>query len=177
MYPLADIKENVFEQIYNENVSKIYLFIYKMCGDSDLAEELTQETFLRSFAAFPSYRGESKVYTWLAAIAKNTYFTYLKKNKLYMDAIPLEEAVVHFFSNENNLQDGDFLKEDIYNAMRELVYELPDKYKETVLLRIYAEMSFKEVAETMGISENSAKVLYFRAKNKLKERLKDEFEL
>ncbi len=148
-----------------------------MCSDEDLAEELTQETFFRAFSSIGKYKGDSSVYTWLAAIAKYTYFSYMRKNRLMMDSIPLDEAVNHFCAGKYNLPDGEIDREEIYGAMRRLVTELPDKYKEVVLLRIYAEMSFKDVALTLGISESSAKVLYFRAKTKLKESLNHELEL
>lgn len=177
VYAFTEQKEQIFEDIYAANHGRIYLFLFKMSGDKDLSEELTQETFLRAFQSFDKYRGESSVYTWLVSIAKHTYFSYMKKKKLMMDSIPLDEAVNHFCANKYNLQNSDLLREDIYEAMHKLVYELPDNYKEVVLLRIYAEMSFQDVAITLGISEGSAKVLYFRAKNKLKERLKNELEL
>ena len=171
------LTERVFEDIYSENHGRIYLFLYKMCSDRDLAEELTQETFFRAFSSFEKYRGDSSVYTWLASIAKYTYFAYMRKNKLMMDSIPLDEVVNHFCANEYNLSGVEAGREEILEAMRRLVYELPDKYKEVVLLRIYAEMSFKDVALTLGISESSAKVLYFRAKTKLRESLNHELEL
>lgn len=132
---------------------------------------------MRAFESFGKYRGESSVYTWLAAIAKYTYFSYMRKNKLVIDSIPLDEAVNHFCAGNYNMSGGEIQKEEIFEAMRKLVTELPDKYKEVVLLRIYAEMSFKDVALTLNISESSAKVLYFRAKTKLKESLQNELEL
>lgn len=173
----TQLTDKVFEEIYSANQPRIHLFIYKMCGDRDLAEELTQETFCRAFTSFSKYKGESSVYTWLVSIAKHAYFSYMRKNKLMMDSIPLDEAVNHFCASKYNVRDGELIREEIFLAMRQLVTELPDKYKEVVLLRIYAEMSFKDVAITLGISESSAKVLYFRAKNKLKESLDNEFKL
>ena len=76
----------------------------------------------------------------------------------------------------NSAEDA-VLRKEITEKVREVLLELPQKNLEVVALRIYAEMSFKQVAEAMGISEGSAKVLYFRAKNMLKERLQNEFKL
>lgn len=171
------ITNKVFEDIYAANQGRIYLFLYKMCSDKYLSEELTQETFFRAFQSFGKYKGDSSVYTWLISIAKYTYFSYMRKKKLMMDSIPLDEAVNRFCSNNYNVQDGELYRQEVFEAMRKLVSDLPDNYKEVVLLRIYAEMSFRDVAIALGISESSAKVLYYRAKNKLKESLDNELKL
>ncbi|MCH5273017.1 MAG: sigma-70 family RNA polymerase sigma factor [Lachnospiraceae bacterium] len=167
-----------FETIYQRYQAKIYGFLFKLCADAQLAEELTQETFYRAFVAFGKYKGNSSMFTWLAAIAKYTYFGYLKKEKQSRDAIALEDVVDFYMtqSYQDSAEDK-LLRREITEKVREVLKELPQKSLEVVALRIYAEMSFKQVAETMEISESSAKVLYFRAKNMLKERLQDEFKL
>ena len=70
-----------FEEIYVQYQGKIYSFLHKLSGDVQLAEELTQETFYRAFVSFGKYKGNSSMFTWLAAIAKYTYFGYLKKER------------------------------------------------------------------------------------------------
>lgn len=169
---------NDFEEIYVQYQTKIYSFLYKLCGDAQLAEELTQETFYRAFVSFAKYKGNSSMFTWLAAIAKYTYFGYLKKERQSRDAIRLEDVVDFYIAQEyQDSAEDQMLRKEITEKVREVLKELPQKNLEVVALRIYAEMSFKQVAETMGVSESSAKVLYFRAKNMLKERLQNEFKL
>ena len=167
-----------FEEIYVQYQGKIYSFLHKLSGDVQLAEELTQETFYRAFVSFGKYKGNSSMFTWLAAIAKYTYFGYLKKERQSREAIQLDDVVDFYISQEyrNSAEDA-VLRKEITEKVREVLLELPQKNLEVVALRIYAEMSFKQVAEAMGISEGSAKVLYFRAKNMLKERLQNEFKL
>lgn len=167
-----------FEEIYVRYQPKIYNFLYKLSGDVQIAEELTQETFYRGFVSFGKYKGNSSLFTWLAAIAKYTYFGYLKKERQSRDAIQLDDVVDFYISQEHgNSAEDIVLRKEITEQVREVLRELPQKNLEVVALRIYAEMSFKQVAETMGISESSAKVLYFRAKNMLKGRLEHEFKL
>jgi len=72
---------------------------------------------------------------------------------------------------EETMEDG-VMRRMVTEKVRELLWELPDKYRDVVMLRVYAELSFAQIGSTMGITENSAKVIYFRAKNMLKERLK-----
>lgn len=167
-----------FEEIYVQYQSKIYSFLYKLCGDVQLSEELTQETFYQAFVSFDKYKGNSSMFTWLAAIAKYTYFGYLKKEWQTRDAIQLEDVVDFYMASEyRNSAEDKLLRREVAEKVREVLKELPQRNLEVVALRIYAEMSFKQVAESMGISESSAKVLYFRTKNMLKERLQDEFKL
>lgn len=167
-----------FEEIYVQYQSKIYGFLYKLCGDVQLSEELTQETFYQAFVSFDKYKGNSSMFTWLAAIAKYTYFGYLKKERQTRDAIRLEDVVDFYIASEyRNSAEDKLLRREVTEKVREVLKELPQRNLEVVALRIYAEMSFKQVAESMGISESSAKVLYFRTKNMLKERLQDEFKL
>jgi len=169
---------NDFEEIYVQYQTKIYSFLYKLCGDAQLAEELTQETFYRAFVSFGKYKGNSSMFTWLAAIAKYTYFGHLKKERQSREVIQLEDVVDFYMAQEyQDSAENQVLRKQITMKVREVLKELPQKSLEVVALRIYAEMSFKQVAETMGVSESSAKVLYFRAKNMLKERLQNEFKL
>lgn len=167
-----------FEEIYVRYQAKIYSFIYRLSGDAQLSEELTQETFYRAFVSFGKYKGNSSMFTWLAAIAKYTYFSYLKKEKQSREVIQLDDVVTFFMTQEgHNTTEGQMIRREVTEKVREVLMELPQKNLEVVALRIYAEMSFKQVAQTMGISESSAKVLYFRAKNMLKEKLEHEYKL
>ena len=169
---------NDFEEIYVRYQTKIYSFLYRLCGDAQLAEELTQETFYRAFVSFQKYKGKSSMFTWLAALAKYTYFGYLKKEKQTREVIQLEDVVSLLVEQAGDESaESLVLRKEIAQKVREVLLELPQKNLEVVALRIYGEMSFKQVAETMGISESSAKVLYFRAKNMLKERLEHEYKL
>ncbi|MBQ8799990.1 MAG: RNA polymerase sigma factor [Lachnospiraceae bacterium] len=167
-----------FEKIYVQNQPKVYSFLYRLCGDVHLTEELTQETFYRAFVSFEKYKGNSSIFTWLAAIAKYTYFGHLKKEKQSRESIQLDDVVTFFMEQEGqDSAENRMLRNEVTEKVREVLLELPQKNLEVVALRIYAEMSFKQVAEAMGISESSAKVLYFRAKNMLKERLQNEYKL
>ena len=160
----------VFEQIYIEYSERIYHFLYKLCRNESEAEELTQETFFRAFRSFDKFRGDSSIFTWLAAIAKNTYYHYNKKHHQTLDSIDLE-SVVDAYCAQEDLVEEVVMRNEVLGRVRELLHELPNKYRDVVMLRIYADMSFKQVAETLHITENSAKVIYYRAKNMLKERI------
>ena len=102
----------------------------------------------------------------------------MKKERQSRDSIRLDDVVDFYIAQEHgNSAEDIVLRKEVTEKVREVLQELPQKNLEVVALRIYAGMSFKQVAETMGISESSAKVLYFRAKNMLKGRLEHELRM
>ncbi len=163
-----------FEGIYEEYFPRVYAFLYRMCGSEDLAEELTQETFFQAFRTFHKFRGDCELFTWLAAIAKHTFCAYIRKNRKqsdYMNTDALVDSVMGLGEGDPEaiIQRGEMGK-----AVRRAIDAIPDKYRDVVLLRIYAELSFAEIGESLKISEGSAKVLFFRAKKLILEELKNE---
>ena len=133
-----------------------------LTGDPSLSEELTQETFFRAVKYANRFDGKVKVTTWLCTIAKNAYFTYLKKEKRNSGQsiedmeIPVKEDVL----DRENCRE-------IYKA----VHRLEEPYREIVLLRINTDMTFADIGEIFGKSENWARVTFYRGKEKLKKLL------
>ena len=165
-----------FERIYRAYYHRVYSFLYKMCHDYDTAEDLTQETFYQAYKSIGKYRGECDMFTWLAAIAKNVWFSHLRKKRLSADSMSVD-SVIELWGGERVSPEDSFIKEETAAAVREWIAAMPKKYRDVVVLRIYAGLPFRQVAKAMNITENSAKVLYFRAKNILKERIERENEM
>ena len=162
-----------FETIYEQYFPRVYSFIYRMCRDEDLSEELTQETFFQAFRSFPKYRGESELFTWLASIAKYTFFSYMRKNRRSGEDVDIELLADTLLDPENDPEEKMQRKETV-GAIRRAISRIPEKYRDVVVLRLYAELPFSEVADALSISENSAKVIFHRAKKLLSEELKNE---
>lgn len=165
-----------FEMLYGEYYDRVYAFLYRLCADRSLTEDLVQETFLQAYVSFHRFRGECEVFTWLASIAKHVYFKYLKRNRLHLDSANLD-VVVNTYCMEAGDPEEIFHREYIKKMVRNMVREIPKKYRDVVLLRMYAELPFSQIALALKISENSAKVIFFRAKKKMMEVLRNEFEL
>lgn len=159
-----------FEEIYRTYYSALYGFLLRLPGsDPLLAEELTQETFYQAFVSFHRYNGKCKFFTWLCQIAKNSYFKYLQKHKeVPVDFSKLKEELVHD-SNADTEQicETKIIKEELRSA----VEGLRKKQKDVLILRIYFELSFKEISKTLGITEGAAKVIYHRGKAALQKKL------
>ncbi len=164
-----------FETLYREQYAHIRHFLHNLCTDDDIAEELTNETFYQAFLSFRKFRGDSKVFTWLASIAKHTYYKYLRKNK--KQTISLDQMSDGFVVAAADLPETYTLNGEIQAAVKQNIAKMPQKYRDVIVLRTYTQMPFSEIAKTLRISENSAKVLYFRAKKMLSEDLKNEFDL
>ena len=159
-----------FEAIYQEYYQRVYAFLFKMCQDRDLSEELTQESFYQALKSFHRYDGSCSLFTWLAAIAKNTYFKHLRKSAARpVDLIDPEESAVTGGEEEDPAELLE--KRTELEALRRIIDRLPDKYRDVVTLRIYGDLPFAEIARILKLSENSAKVLFYRAKNQIREEL------
>ena len=166
-----------FEALYRDYFPRIYAFLYKLTESRDLAEELTQETFYQAFIAFYRFRGDSDVFTWLASIAKHTYYRYLRKNKRRIDAVD-PEALIESYSELATEHPADTVERHLLaERVRCAMAALPKKYRDVTILRVYADMSYAQIGDALGISENSARVIYFRAKKMMMEAIQDEYEL
>ena len=136
---------------------------------ADVAEELAQETFCQAVSSIHRYDGSCKITTWLCAIAKNEYLKYLRKQKK-IDGF--DNAEIADISNlEEKLSDKD-------TALRihKYLHILDEPYREVFILKVFAELSYKEIAEIFGKKETWVRVTYYRAKVRLLERLGDDNE-
>lgn len=161
-----------FEQIYIDHYRRIYAFLLKLCRDPQTAEDLTQETFYQAYKSILRYNGQCKMFTWLAAIAKNMFFKYLRETKAQTLTIDL---YITDLTAPLSDEPGYRLMRDIdISRVRKAIAGIPKKYSEVLILRIYGELPYEEIAKKLGISVNSAKVIFLRAKNYIKEGLLDD---
>lgn len=169
----------LFEEVYRKYFSKVYGFLYKLTSNRELAEELTQETFYQAFLSFHRFEGKSEISTWLLAIAKHVYYKYLKKKKRTPEVTPIEAVSGDEGHPADHTTDPAHIVQQSASAeeIRRKIDRIPEKYRDVVLLRIYGDMSFAEVGKALNISENSAKVIFFRAKKMLMEELSNELDL
>lgn len=156
---------NDFKQLYIKYEKQIYKYLFFLTGDKYVAEELTQETFYQALKSIHRFKGESKVSTWLFQIAKFSFYKYAKKNKVVYPV-----ADTSFFENQQIRGDT---PEDIYdkkevatNVLR-AIQKLKQPQQEIIILRLYNELSFKEIGDIFNQSDTWARVNFYRAKNRL----------
>lgn len=150
------------EEIYKEYFEVVNKYLFCLTKNSDIAEELTQETFYRAVKKIDKFKGECKVQVWLCQIAKNLWIDELKRNKRYAD---IETKDVEAKENTENLIILGNEKINLFKKMQ----NLDEKTKEVIYLRLTGDLSFKEIGDILNKSENWARVTFYRGKQKLKE--------
>lgn len=150
------------EELYRENFKIIFHFLLSLCHDEELAMELTQETFLKAYQSIGRYDGSCKISTWLCSVAKNTYYQHLSKNKR---EIPRETAAGEQVT-ELTPERRVLARIELMDVLK-LMQNLPEKIREVMYLRITGALSFKDIGEIMGKSENWARVNYYRGKERI----------
>lgn len=157
-------------ELYEQNAKIVYHFLLSKCHNKLLAEDLTQETFLQAYKSLERYNGECKVSVWLCQIAKHLWYQYLQKNKLDV----LRETPDEQIPASNDTEKQVLARYELKDVLKEM-QALPDKMREVMYIRITGDLSFKDIGEIMGRSENWARVNFYRGKEiLLKGRMKNE---
>ncbi len=151
--------ESVFAQLVQAYKSRVYTTIYLVVKDRYVAEDLMQEVFIKAIDTIRSdrYNEEGKFLPWLLRIAHNLSIDYFRREKRY-PTIELEDGSNVFNSLSFSETDAESLqiKKEMHKKLRELIRELPKEQKQVLLMRHFAEMSFQEIADTTGVSINTA---------------------
>lgn len=155
-----------FEKMFNDNRSFIFRYLLKLCKNQSLAEELTQETFFRAYMNMITLKHEDRAPVWLCRIAKNTYFAWYNEHK---KLCPLDEKMISDCCVE---PDELFAEKELTEKALHCLSCLKEPYKEVLMLYIFGQVSLKEISETFGKSESWARVTFYRAKQKLIEKMR-----
>ena len=159
-----------FEQIYSTYFKSVYLYVRQLSGDEYIAEEITNETFFKAMRSLDSFRGDCDIRVWLCQIAKNCYYSFLKKAGR-IDRV--EDAELLNIPSQDDTVEERILQKDEANQIQKILHGIPDPYKEVFMWRIFAELSYKQIGQIFNKSENWACVTYHRARNMIRERLGD----
>ncbi len=157
-----DMSDVSFEQYYED----VLRFLRGLSRDEHLAEELTQETFYHAMKSIHSFRGDSDLRVWLCSIAKNLFFTYKDKQQ----RISLGETFEDY-ENEEKMFVQIIADKEMALQIHKILHDLKEPYKEIFSLRIFGELSFKQIAELFHKSEHWACVTYHRAKEMIRKEL------
>ena len=159
-----------FEQIYNTYFKSVYRYIRKLSGDEHIAEEITSETFLKAMKSIGDFRGECDMRVWICQIAKNTYYSYLKKSNRITS---VDETELQSIVDPNALIEEQIGIQDEAQQIRKILHTMPDPYKEVFMWRVFGELSFKEIWNLFSKTDNWACVTYHRARNMIQSRLEE----
>jgi len=154
------------ETLYRENVKIVSHYLYSMCGDEELTKDLTQETFLRAYESLERFDGSCKISTWLCQIAKHLLYQYWTKagRQVPVEAEELKQKASGMAND--NTERAAITRVELIDCLKEL-QKLPEAMREVVYLRVMSDLSYREIGEIMGKSENWARVNFYRAKELL----------
>ena len=149
-----------FEEIYRAYFADVYRYALALSGNPNMAEEVTQETFVRALTAIDSFRGECQLRVWLCRIARNQYLSLCRRRK--------RSAEVPGEVESGGVEEG-FGDRETARLLHRLLHALPEPYKEVFSRRTFGELPFGQIGELFGKTESWARVTYFRARQKLRE--------
>ena len=159
---------NAFAELVRRYQGRLYRLAYRMLGNAEEAQDATQEAFLRAYRALSSFRLDASFSPWMYRIATNVCLDMLRSRRpqASLDESPLDPPAA--LSVEGAVAERERLR-----AVAEAVGRLPVGLRTVFLLRHEAELSYEEIAQTLGLPLNTVRTRLFRARNALKELLKE----
>ena len=154
------------EKLYETYYMRVFSYAMTLAGNRAQAEEITQETFFRACSRQSAFRGESDEATWLCAIAKNYFLDETRrqsKNEPIQEELPDSTKGI-----EQQVSDR-----DTSFRIHVALHTLEEPYREVFELRIFGELSFREIGIIFSKTENWARVTYHRARLKIQERMEE----
>lgn len=170
--------ENALEELLGKYKVAVYNLIYRMVKDKQEAEDLTQETFIKTFKSLPSFNEEYAFSTWIFKIATNNCIDFFRKRKLKTYSI---DKPIQYKTSEIQQDHPDpdlnaeksMMAQERSKLIKLAIDTLPNKYNEAIVLRHQQEKSYEEIAEILDLPLGTVKARIFRAREMLNKALKD----
>ncbi|MBT4919449.1 MAG: sigma-70 family RNA polymerase sigma factor [Flavobacteriaceae bacterium] len=151
--------EQAISVLITRHKQKIYSFIYSKVFDRDLSEDIFQDTFIKVIKTLKrgAYNEEGKFISWVMRISHNLVIDHFRKNNRMPKFENNSDFNIFSVLHDGSLNaEKTMIKEQVEGDLKKIIQELPDDQKEVLLMRIYKEMSFKDISEKTGVSINTA---------------------
>ena len=161
----------ITEEIINAEYQAVYHYILSLCRDEKEAEDITQDTFVKAIST-ENFRGESSYYSWLCSIGRNIWIDKCRKSGILQFEEMPEEALPAASESpplEEVIADGELLRQ-----VHRIIHKMDEPYKEVFTLKVFGDLSFKDISFLFGKTESWARVTYHRARKKIIEMLRKE---
>ncbi|CAI8994587.1 MULTISPECIES: RNA polymerase sigma factor [Bacillus] len=167
---IENCNHDEIDNVIREHWQDVWNYSFIITKDTHLSDDITQEVFIKVFKKWSSFRNESSVKTWLLKITRNTALNYLKSS--YFKRISL----VSFFRNDKEYPSAEkqFLQKETMNEVWDIVLNLPQKHREVLILDAKYELSYDEIAETLGVSIGTVKSRLHRARARVSKILSED---
>lgn len=152
-----------FEMLYQKYRDTVYGYLYYMCREEELAQDLAQETFLKIFQGMRRFRGECSEKTWCLTVARNTFLSYARKKRPMLLG---EEILETEEDAQANGPEEQVIRQEERKLVRDVLAKLLEDERTILLLRDYEGVSYEEIARIMNITESNVKVRLHRIRKK-----------
>ncbi len=176
---LARVREGdreAFGELVSKHKTAVFSTIYSIIGNTQETEDIAQEVFINAYTTASTFKGKSSFSTWLYRITVNKCMDYLRKRKRkehYEVELDKEEGLklkgLAMNSADSGYQNTE--RQELQEIIQKVLNSLPEKYRVILVLREIEELSYQEIARVMKVSVSKVKVLLFRARQKIKEKL------
>lgn len=157
------MENDLLKKLYARYHRELFLYLYSLCKNYDLAEDILQETFLKAILSLQN--NHPNIRAWLYMVGRNIYYNYAKREMNKIDSCELEDIP----------NDSEILEEMIDNENRRMLYRALDSLdgikKEVLQLFYFSNMSQKDISSMLNISQENVRVLIYRGKRELKQYL------
>lgn len=161
-------KEQIIEEIMTMYSQDVYLLAYSFVKDQGMAEDISQEVFIKCYKYMEKFRGDASIKSWIYRIVVNTSKDFIKKKSNRVLKFPK-----WFFENHIKSESTEerFLKDDQNDRLLHMVLSLPLKYREVIVLYYFQDLRVHEIAETLNLNMSTVKTRLSRGRSILKENL------
>ena len=159
-------KEQAFRLIINKYSRRLYKHIRSIVGSHETTNDILQNTFIKAWRAFPNFKLDAKVYTWLYTISTNESLSYLRQSRT-RNTVPLEisDATINIPAKEADYTNN---AEEISLKLTNAVNSLPEKQKLVFRMKYFQHMKYEDISKTLDTSIGALKASYHFAVNKIK---------
>ena len=164
-------KEDLIDEIMNKYGQEVLQLVYSYVNNKEVAEDLTQDIFVKCYKSLHTYKGNSNLKTWLWRIAINHCKDYLKS--WYNKKVIVTEDDFTYMGSQKESVEQIVIQSAEDSRLASAVMNLPIKYREVIYLFYYEELSIKEIAMVIDVKENTIKTRLKKAKELLKEGLEE----
>lgn len=163
-------EDQAFNLIVRKYSERLYWHIRKMTSSHEETNDLLQNTFVKAWRYLPSFREQSKLYTWLYRIATNETLTYLKRERLksYFSLTDYTSQIENKVESDPYF-NGDLLQKELYKA----IGKLPPKQKSVFIMRYFDELKYEDISEIMNVSVSALKASYHHAYQKIQKSIRE----
>ena len=172
---IIDGDTNAFSTLVDMYKDLVFTLALRMLKNREEAEEVAQDTFIKTYKSIDRFKGDSKLSTWIYRVAYNTCLDRIKKNKKHLNNVEINEFTVHQVKTIDNALDKIEAKER-EEAIQRCISALPSEDSFLLTLYYFDDLSLDEISKIVGITANSIKVKLFRCRKKLATILKSQLE-